>query len=67
MMGDRLASLFDRALEASLRDLDPDDVGRQLDKYLADAHAIEGQSLGLLERAAAGARGPRSTCCWPST
>jgi ferritin-like metal-binding protein YciE len=51
MMGDRLASLFDRALDASLRDLDPDDVGRQLDKYLADAHAIEGQSLSLLERA----------------
>ncbi|MBV8216836.1 MAG: DUF892 family protein, partial [Solirubrobacterales bacterium] len=52
MMGDRLASLFDRAVEASLRDLDPDDVGKQLDKYLADAHAIEGQSLSLLERAA---------------
>jgi ferritin-like metal-binding protein YciE len=51
MMGDRLASLFDRALEVSLRDLDPSDVGKQLDKYLADAHAIEGQSLGLLERA----------------
>lgn len=52
MMGDRLASVFDRALEASLRDLDPDGVGKQLDRYLADAHAIEGQSLSLLERAA---------------
>lgn len=51
MMGDRLASLFDRAAEASLRDLDQDDAGKQLDKYLADAHAIEGQSLSLLERA----------------
>lgn len=52
MMGDRLASLFDLAVEASLRALDPDDVGKQLDKYLADAHAVEGQSLSLLERAA---------------
>lgn len=50
MMGDRLAGLFDRALDATLRDLNPDDIGRQLDKYLADAHAIEGQSLSLLEK-----------------
>jgi ferritin-like metal-binding protein YciE len=50
MMGDRLAALFDRALEASLRDLNPDAIGTQLDKYLADAHAIEGQSLSLLEK-----------------
>lgn len=52
-MGDRLAGCFDRAAEISLREQDPDDIGRQLDKYLADAHAIEGQSLQLL------ARGPR--------
>lgn len=50
MMGDRLAGLFDRALDATLRDLNPDDIGKQLDKYLADAHAIEGQSLSLLEK-----------------
>jgi len=50
MMGDRLAGLFDRAVDASLRDLGPDDMGKQLDKYLADVHAIEGQSLTLLEK-----------------
>ena len=50
MMGDRLAGLFDRAVDASLRDLGPDDMGKQLDKYLADVHAIEGQSLTLLDR-----------------
>jgi ferritin-like metal-binding protein YciE len=55
-MAERLAGLFDRAVEASLRDVDPDDLGEQLDKYLADAHAIENQSLSLLEggRAIAG-------------
>ncbi|MBV8219561.1 MAG: DUF892 family protein [Solirubrobacterales bacterium] len=50
MMGDRLAGLFDRAVDASLRDLGPDDIGKQLDKYLADVHAIEGQSLTLLDK-----------------
>lgn len=50
MMGDRLAGLFDRAVDAALRDLGVEDIGQQLDKYLADAHAIEGQSLKLLER-----------------
>ena len=51
LMGDRLAGLFDRAVDASLRDRSPDDIGKQLDKYLADAHAIEGQSLKLLQKA----------------
>jgi ferritin-like metal-binding protein YciE len=50
MIGDRLAGLFDRAVEVTLRDLAPDDLGKQLDKYLADAHAIEGQSLSLLQK-----------------
>jgi ferritin-like metal-binding protein YciE len=50
-MAERIASHFDRAVEASLRDLDPDDLGEQLNKYLADAHAIEKQAIGLLERA----------------
>ena len=50
MMGDRLAGLFDRAVDASLRDRGPDDMGKQLDKYLADVHAIEGQSLALLDK-----------------
>ena len=47
-MGERLAASFDRAVEASLRDLDPDDLGTQLAKYLADAHAIETQAIQLL-------------------
>jgi ferritin-like metal-binding protein YciE len=50
-MADRLASLFDTAVEASLRELSPDDLDSQLNKYLQDAHAIEQQSLALLSRA----------------
>lgn len=50
-MGDRLAGFFDLAVEAALSELDPDDLGQQLDKYLADAHAIEAQALVLLSKA----------------
>jgi ferritin-like metal-binding protein YciE len=50
-MAGRLESLFDRAVDASLRELDPDDLGDQLRKYLADAHAIEMQAIQMLERA----------------
>jgi ferritin-like metal-binding protein YciE len=46
----RLESGFDDALEASLREVGPDDLEEQLRKYLADAHAIEAQSESLLER-----------------
>jgi ferritin-like metal-binding protein YciE len=35
-----------------LRDVASDDLGQQLDKYLADAHAIENQALKLLEKGA---------------
>ncbi len=49
-MADRLAGCFDLAVEASLRDLSPDDIGEQLNKYLADVHALEGQSIQLLEK-----------------
>ena len=49
-MADRLAGLFDDAVEASLADVDPGDLREQLTKYLADAHAIEMQAIGLLER-----------------
>jgi ferritin-like metal-binding protein YciE len=49
-MAERLARSFDQAAEASLRELDPDDIQDQLNKYLADAHAIEGQSIQLLEK-----------------
>ena len=49
-MAERLAANFDRAVEASLRGLEPDDLEEQLGKYLADAHAIEEQAIELLER-----------------
>jgi ferritin-like metal-binding protein YciE len=52
-MAERLAANFDRAVEASLRDVASDDLGEQLVKYLADAHAIEAQAMGLLERGTA--------------
>jgi ferritin-like metal-binding protein YciE len=52
-MAERLAAGFDRAVEASLRDVPTDDVGKQLGKYLSDVHAIESQSLQLLEQASA--------------
>jgi len=49
-MMQRLEAGFDRAVEASLREVDPDDLQEQLRKYLADAHAIEEQAIALLER-----------------
>jgi len=49
-MKDRLADCFDVAVEASLRDVGPDDIDTQLNKYLADAHAIEAQAIQLLEK-----------------
>jgi ferritin-like metal-binding protein YciE len=49
-MMDRLEDGFDRAVDASLRALEPDDLVEQLRKYLADAHAIEEQAAALLER-----------------
>jgi ferritin-like metal-binding protein YciE len=52
-MGERLAGLFATAAEASLRGEDADQRQQQLDRYLEDAHAIEGQAIALLERAPA--------------
>jgi len=49
-MKERLAGVFDVAAEASLRELEPDDMDEQLVKYLADAHALEQQAISLLER-----------------
>jgi ferritin-like metal-binding protein YciE len=49
-MGERLEALFDRAVDASLAKLEPRDVGEQLGKYLADAHAIEQQAVKLLSK-----------------
>lgn len=48
-MGERLAGVFDRAADASLRDLSPDDLTEQVTKYLGDAYALETQALRLLE------------------
>jgi ferritin-like metal-binding protein YciE len=49
-MMERLEGLFDRSVEASLREVGNDDLPEQLTKYLADAHAIEKQATQLLER-----------------
>lgn len=50
-MGGRLEALFDGTTEASLAAKDPDDLTKQLTKYLTDAHAIEAQAEQLLKRA----------------
>lgn len=50
-MAKRLELCFDIAVAASLRELSPDDLGEQLNKYLEDAHAIESQAIQLLEKA----------------
>jgi ferritin-like metal-binding protein YciE len=48
-MAQRLAERFDRAAVASLRDGTREAARDQLSSYLADAHALEQQSMGLLE------------------
>jgi ferritin-like metal-binding protein YciE len=50
-MAERLAQRFDDAVDASLKDpADVDATRDQLLSYLADAHALEQQSIGLLEQ-----------------
>jgi ferritin-like metal-binding protein YciE len=49
-MAERLAGVFDVAVDASLREVPRRDLEKQLVKYLADAHAIENQALQLLEK-----------------
>jgi ferritin-like metal-binding protein YciE len=49
-MAERVAGMFDRAVEASLRDLSPDDLHDQVRKYLEDAHALEAQAIQLLSK-----------------
>jgi ferritin-like metal-binding protein YciE len=49
-MAGRLAASFDRSVEASLREVGSGDPGGRLNGYLADAHAIEAQSIQLLEK-----------------
>src|SRR5579871_5776212 len=50
-MAERLTGLFDRAVEASLRELSPDEEREQVRKYLEDAHALEAQAIQLLSKA----------------
>lgn len=49
-MSQRLAGLFDRAVDVSLREKNADDLDEELNKYLTDAHAIENQAIGLLQK-----------------
>lgn len=49
-MAARLEGLFDQAVGASLQAKEADDPGEELDKYLADAHALEQQSIQLLSK-----------------
>jgi ferritin-like metal-binding protein YciE len=50
-MARRLSENWDVAVNASLREKDPDELGDQLDKYLSDAHAIESQAEQMLTKA----------------
>ncbi len=49
-MAGRIAAAWDEAVEQALREVDPDDLSDQLNTYLADVHALEGQSKELLEK-----------------
>jgi ferritin-like metal-binding protein YciE len=49
-MAERIASHFDEAAAASLRDRSDADVTEHLETYLEDAHAIEAQAIELLEK-----------------
>ncbi|MGN6663035.1 MAG: DUF892 family protein [Solirubrobacterales bacterium] len=49
-MAGRVARGFDEAVEQALCEVEPDDLDAQLNKYLADVHALEGQSKKLLEK-----------------
>lgn len=49
-MADRLIGLFDQAVEATLKDGDAEALGKQLNRYLADAHALEQQAIQLLKK-----------------
>jgi ferritin-like metal-binding protein YciE len=49
-MAGRIAAAWDEAVEQALDAVDPDDLGDQLNTYLADVHALEGQSQKLMEK-----------------
>jgi ferritin-like metal-binding protein YciE len=48
-MADRIAERWDRAVDAALKDKNAEDLGKEVIKYLRDAHALEAQALQLLE------------------
>jgi ferritin-like metal-binding protein YciE len=50
-MAERLEASLDGSVEASLAQHPRDDLGKLVDKYLADAHAIEAQAEQLLSKA----------------
>jgi ferritin-like metal-binding protein YciE len=49
-MAGRIAASWDEAVEQALAEVDPDDLSDQVNTYLADVHALEGQSKELLEK-----------------
>jgi ferritin-like metal-binding protein YciE len=49
-MAGRIADGWDEAVEQALAAVEPDDLSEQLNTYLADVHALEGQSQKLLEK-----------------
>jgi ferritin-like metal-binding protein YciE len=51
LMGERLAECYDEAADNSLARVDPAELDSALVSYLADAHALEQQSIALLGRA----------------
>jgi ferritin-like metal-binding protein YciE len=50
-MAGRLSDNWDRAVDASIAAGGEGDLGKRLNKYLADAHAIEAQALQMLKKA----------------
>jgi ferritin-like metal-binding protein YciE len=48
-MADRIADGWDRALDASLRDKNAEDLGKEVVKYLRNMRAFEGQAQQLLD------------------
>jgi ferritin-like metal-binding protein YciE len=49
-MAGRIAAAWDEAVEQALARVEPDDLADTLNTYLADVHALEGQSKKLLEK-----------------
>jgi ferritin-like metal-binding protein YciE len=63
-MAQRLEGDFDLAVEAALRELSADHAGKQLGKYLTDAHAIEAQAIQLLDKGSSIAGSPELSAAY---